>query len=385
MGRAGPLNPPAGAIGSTAKPLGEIEPRTAINATNTPGDSVSLFKITSAGSYYLTTNVFVGVGRVGIEVAATGVTIDLNGFQILGLGATAGVRAASTTSGRVTVRNGRIYSCAVGIDLNDVSDATVEGVEVQNCTGAGVRAGDRARVIGCAAAECDNGIHVGSFGVVSGCSAGECTGRGVIAGNEALVESCNVRGSGVDGVYVGQRSVVRSINSHGNEGDGIVTGANSSVIGCTASANGGLGILVSRGLVESCVANFNGQYGFSPGEGSVVRGCQSRLNGSLGYNLGPDTFVMESAATANGSWGFYNYASAVRLINNVSTGNTTGFRISGTGSFLAGNFARGNTTNWDVAANNHCYVVDAVGAPAFTGNAGGASPGSANPFANFTT
>src|SRR2546423_12808745 len=50
---AGPLDPPAGPVTSSNKTLGEVEPRTPVNATNTPGDGISLFKITQPGSYYL--------------------------------------------------------------------------------------------------------------------------------------------------------------------------------------------------------------------------------------------------------------------------------------------------------------------------------------------
>ena len=80
---AGPLTPPVGSVASTYKTLGEVEPRVAINASNTPGDNdgtPSMFKITQPGSYYLTGNVAVGSGLDGIEIASANVTIDLNGF-----------------------------------------------------------------------------------------------------------------------------------------------------------------------------------------------------------------------------------------------------------------------------------------------------------------
>src|SRR5262245_28304173 len=75
---AGDLNPPPGPVGATMKTLREVEPRTAINATNTPGDAGSLFVITQPGSYYLTGNVTVN-GMAGIKISASNVTIDLNG------------------------------------------------------------------------------------------------------------------------------------------------------------------------------------------------------------------------------------------------------------------------------------------------------------------
>ena len=87
---AGPLNPPAGPVTSTYKTLTEVEPRIAINATNTPGDAIgdpspSLFKITQPGSYYLTGNITGVEDTHGIEIVASGVTLDLNGFDLLGV------------------------------------------------------------------------------------------------------------------------------------------------------------------------------------------------------------------------------------------------------------------------------------------------------------
>ncbi|MEL6329076.1 MAG: hypothetical protein AAFR38_05405 [Planctomycetota bacterium] len=72
--------PPAGAVVDT----GRFGPRTEINAVNTPGDADSTFKITRPGSYYLAADVIVEAGFTGIEIAASDVSIDLNGFAIRG-------------------------------------------------------------------------------------------------------------------------------------------------------------------------------------------------------------------------------------------------------------------------------------------------------------
>src|SRR5262245_45577694 len=81
---AGNLNPPPGPVASTMKPLNHVEPRTALTAGNTPGDSTNIFIISQAGSYYLTDNLYVGPGMSGIKIAASPVTVDLNGFTIYG-------------------------------------------------------------------------------------------------------------------------------------------------------------------------------------------------------------------------------------------------------------------------------------------------------------
>lgn len=47
---AGDVNPPAGPVGGTMKTLSEVELRIGINATNTPGDADSLYRITAPAS-----------------------------------------------------------------------------------------------------------------------------------------------------------------------------------------------------------------------------------------------------------------------------------------------------------------------------------------------
>src|SRR5216117_1440443 len=117
---AGPLDPPAGPVAPTGKTLGEVEPRIAVNAANTPGDSNSLFKITQPGSYYLTGNITGVANKHGIEIAASGVTLDLNGFDLLGApGSLDGVSVTTAAvQSNITVFNGSVRAWGdKGIDL----------------------------------------------------------------------------------------------------------------------------------------------------------------------------------------------------------------------------------------------------------------------------
>jgi len=66
------------------KTLAQIEARTPVDATNTPGNANAQYVITQPGSYYLTGNL-VGAtnGSAGILIQATDVVLDLNGFELL--------------------------------------------------------------------------------------------------------------------------------------------------------------------------------------------------------------------------------------------------------------------------------------------------------------
>src|SRR3979411_1007872 len=72
----GSLTPP-GAPAPTMKTLSQIEPRTAISFTP--------FVIPNAGSYYVTTNLVGISGTNGIVISSGNVTLDLNGFALLGV------------------------------------------------------------------------------------------------------------------------------------------------------------------------------------------------------------------------------------------------------------------------------------------------------------
>jgi hypothetical protein len=63
------------------KTLDQIEARTPINATATPGDASNQFIISAGGSYYLTANITGVSGKNGMSINASNVTLDLNGLR----------------------------------------------------------------------------------------------------------------------------------------------------------------------------------------------------------------------------------------------------------------------------------------------------------------
>ena len=118
----GPLTPP-GAPAPTMKTLDQVEPRTPIDATHTPGDADSLFKITQPGSYYLTGNITGVAAKHGIEIAAGGVTLDLMGFDLSGIaGSLDGVSSTVASLTSISIRNGSIRAWGdEGIDLGTIA------------------------------------------------------------------------------------------------------------------------------------------------------------------------------------------------------------------------------------------------------------------------
>ncbi|HZW07348.1 MAG TPA: hypothetical protein VFF65_09505, partial [Phycisphaerales bacterium] len=180
---AGPLNPPAGAIAPTAKPLAEIEPRRAIGP-GFPGDAVSVFVITEPGSYYLAAPVSGTAGKHGISIHASNVTLDLNGFDVVGVaGSLTGIRTSFAPT-NLTVRNGTIRNWGAEglLALNTVGVRIVDVVSRDNGAG-GFISGARSSYTRCqAAANGYNGFGSGAGTTFTHCSAVDNGAHGYLSG-----------------------------------------------------------------------------------------------------------------------------------------------------------------------------------------------------------
>ena len=123
----GSLTPP-GPPGATMLTLSQVEPRMPVDATHTPGNSQGEFVISNSGSYYLTTNIAGVSGKDGIDVNANNVTLDLNGFSVIGVsGSLTGVNISSAN---VLIHNGIISSWGRdGISSSGMS-VTMQGLTV---------------------------------------------------------------------------------------------------------------------------------------------------------------------------------------------------------------------------------------------------------------
>ena len=345
---AGPITPPPGPVMSTPGP----EPRVAINATNTPGDADSVYRITAPGSYFLTGNLTGVTGKHGIEIAAWGVTIDLVGFELVGTasGTLNGITVNAGGPKGVTILNGTVRGWGGdGVSISLANGGRVEGVVATDNLGDGLSLGDYMAVSGCSSYDNEGaGIIIGFGASLTNSASASNGGNGISAGNGATITNCSSLYSGANGITLGSNCVLVASTSMQSASDGVRATGGSSVI--------------------DCVVNENTLDGIEASSDCVITGNTCHDNGT---------------GTSGGA-GIRVTGGSCRVFGNVCTDSQIGIDVDASGSFIGGNMCSGNLTNWSVASGNVCFVVDAATNAAFSGDSGGTSPGSTGAWTNFT-
>jgi hypothetical protein len=153
------------------KSLAQVEPRTPISSLP--------FNITSSGSYYVAANLTGVSGQSGITITADNVTLDLEGFALVGTaGSLHGVTVAAGKQ-NIVVYNGILRGWGGnGLDAGGALNCRVEKLLAVNNTG--------------------HGLAVGANGAISACQALVNNGDGVRVSSSCVVlnNSCNTNGAG---------------------------------------------------------------------------------------------------------------------------------------------------------------------------------------------
>ena len=349
---AGPLNPPAGPVAPTFKTLAEVEPRTVINASNTPGDAdatPSLYKITAPGSYYLTGTVTGAAGKIGVEIAADDVSIDLGGFALQGVpGSLEGIRSTVVVTG-LTVRNGTVRGWGEsGIGAFGAKACRVENITAVANGNVGISAGESAVITGCAARGNDTIGISGAYGsVISACTASENGAHGISGDTGSSFSGCAAMNNGSHGFSGGGTGSFVNCSAWGNDGTGFVASINSTLSACTAYANGSDGFwLLNSGTASGCTSWQNGRDGFLLWYGASVHNSQASQNGRDGIRLDEG----DGAAVGNNCWrngtsepgaGIRATLAACRIDSNQVNDNDYGI-IAVPDCLVVRNSARGN-------------------------------------------
>ena len=284
QGSLAPLAGPA----PTMKTLDQVEARIIINAANTPGDANNQFIINAPGSYYLTGNITGVSGKNCILINASSVTIDLNGFALIGSGL-AGITSGVSGPVNIAVRNGSIQSCGgAGVNLTNTYGPLMEGLSVIYSGSAGMKLGD-----GCVVRHCvvrnnaSDNIVTGVSANVAHCTAvGSVNGVGIYLQSGAATD-CVVNYNNSYGISAGDNSMLSHCVATQNVGGGIAGGNGATVVSCAAYRNGGgtggaFGIVAGNGCnVIDCNTSYNTvQYGILVNPGSILTRCTASFNTS---------------------------------------------------------------------------------------------------------
>lgn len=254
----GALFPPSDPA-PTMRTLDQVEPRTMVNATNTPGDDTSLFVIRSSGSYYLTGNIAGASGKHGIAVVANNVTLDLNGFALIGP-EDSGIptRGVNTITPIVnfSIRNGNVSGWTDGGVRADFAVTRAEKLSLSNNTGStGLTVGSGSLVTDCVARGNGTGIRTADHCQVMNCIATDNSVDGFESTNHALIADCTSSRNGRNGIVTAESSVARCMAT--DNGDFGIQADSSSVSHCTVRDNHGWGIAATNGVVAFCLAKGN--------------------------------------------------------------------------------------------------------------------------------
>lgn len=224
--------------------LASVEPRTVVN--DLPGSSSAVHVIAAPGSYYLVSNVIGESNKAGVEIQASNVTLDLNGFVLSATGITtprAGITIDENDYKGIEVKNGVITGWSAGIDFDvggieegGIADyVRLERLRVTGNQGAGIKAGIATTLTDSIVADNgDNGVSLGGGSIVSGTATANNL-NGIVLSDGSLASECTAVNNTLDGITV-LRGVVR---------------------GCVARVNGDEGIVATEALVDGNSSNQN--------------------------------------------------------------------------------------------------------------------------------
>ncbi len=259
-------------------------------------------EIQSPGSYILTSNLdtrSLGNPEVTvINVQAADVTIDMNGFQIVGPVNCSGLPPAEP---RLCTPQNLINGQGIS---GAVSGMTVRNGSIRGVPGTGVQCGLGCRVENVSVMDsAGGGISVETGSVVDGCitSGNQFAGISASSGSTGSVvhDSSSFRNGG-EGIHATLTTIRGSTFAH-NRGDGIFTNSGSVVIENTIQNNNGNGIRLSTSIATGNNIRGNALFG-------ITAVGKSAYGGNL---------IQDNGGTVAGG------TAAVQMGTNVCDGNTT--------------------------------------------------------------
>ncbi|MFK7898468.1 MAG: hypothetical protein AB8G23_21730 [Myxococcota bacterium] len=248
----------------------EISQACAVSTGCFPGDSPGYpVTINAGGAYRLTSNLRVtDAADVGIQVTASHVDLDLNGFSLS--------CAEFTPPFSVTPCSDTQNASGNGIQaLSPVKGLSVRNGTVRDMAANGLSVHD---------------AQISSLTVMGNSRAGILLGGG-------LVEKSNVYDNQLNGIWTLSASRVAGNVVRDNGGVGILSGQHSAVIGNVAVGNGLSGISATNSIISQNSSSENGTSGIFASGGSVHSNVVD--SNSFGLSLGGNAGYRDNTISGN--------------------------------------------------------------------------------------
>ena len=227
----------------------------------------------------------------GITIAKSGVTVDLNGHTINGLGEGDGIAAAGVSG--VTIRNGSIVNFEAGLRLTGVTNSLVHDtrLSMNSDASAWVEASTGNKFLRLTMTE--NGD--GGFRLIG-------SSKNRIAGS--AISGASDSGVGLEGLSSYNRLVRNKVTLAG-EGVKVDDGTGNRIFRNTLSHNGGAGVEVAQEALATRVnenqTHFNGADGiFVEAFGTQINRNNSGCNGGMGIKTTQLAAGNDNVAGGNG-------------------------------------------------------------------------------------
>jgi copper-binding protein NosD len=201
------------------------------------------YTISAQGSYFLTGNLTASGSTAGITISADNVTLDLNGFALVGggSGSVAGINVPFAQK-NILIRNGTVRGWTNGgVNAANVTNSVIQGLRLSNNTATSTFSNVAA-------------LSVGSGSTVKDCVVAQNTNcHGISVGNACLVSGCVARANslGVGIRAVDSCYVVGNISD--SNGTGIAVGSGNRIDSNSCTSNVSAGVLVPSGATNNLV------------------------------------------------------------------------------------------------------------------------------------
>ena len=236
---AGPLDPPA-PPGATQP---QVEPRSPIPPVGWSGTFPIV--ISQPGSYFLTRSLTVATQVSAIQIAASDVALDLNGFTLTGTGSSVGSPVGVEVRGvqkNLSVRNGNLHSWFAGVDASDdatdyATQSRYEDLQVTNNTNYGIYVDSGSAVRRVIAQQDGTGIQIADRGsVYEGGMIEDSTVTENSVGVAVNANNVTVRNCVIDSTVSNGVNVYKSFDVvEGNTIQGSGSGAGVNILGGTVT------------------------------------------------------------------------------------------------------------------------------------------------------